>query len=484
VVAGGGQVWTWGENTYGQLGTRNYADSATPVQVSNLSGVTQVAAGEDHTVALTGEGQVWAWGLNMDGQLGNGATTESSTPVQVAGPANPTQIAGGDYHTVALANDGKVWVWGAGDVGQLGNVTAVLPWSATPVKGAGVNLATDYVAAGTPSISGNARVGATLTADPGAWAPAGVSLAYQWLRDGVAIAGAMARAYTLVAEDEGTRMSVTGSLAGYATVSKTSTQTAAVAPAYAPVMSAFALSPDMTGDGRGEVLAVDLSGRLRLFPGTVSGFNPAHTLPGPAGLAGSRIYGPGDWSNDKKADLAVIDQRGDLWLHQGDGRGKLSAGRVKLGNGWSTFMAVPAGDLTGDGQPDLLGVDLATGLLYLYKWRAADGRFLTRVRVGNGWLGWQLHAAGDLNGDGRGDILGIDARGDLYCYPGKGDGTFFSKKKCGNGWGTYQLVAGSDLTGDKYADIVGRDNATGAVYFYKGQGQGQFATRKQAATGW
>jgi hypothetical protein len=337
-----------------------------------------------------------------------------------------------------------------------------------------------------PTISGTAKVGSVLTASAGAWGPAGVELAYQWLRDGTAIAGATARTYTLVAADLGKPISVrvTGSLAGYAAVSKTSAQTGAVTGGYAPVMSAFTLSPDMTGDGLGEVLAVHSSGQLRLFPGTASGFSPSYTAPGPTGLAGSRIYGPGDWSNDKRADLAVIDSRGDLWLHQGDGRGKLSAGRVKLGNGWSTFMAVPAGDLTGDGQPDLLGVDLQTGLLYLYKWRAADNRFLSRVRVGNGWLGWQLHAAGDLNGDGRGDILGIDSKGDLYCYPGKGDGTFYSKKKCGNGWGTYQLVAGSDLTGDRYADIVGRDNATGTVYFYKGMGQGRFATRKQITTGW
>jgi hypothetical protein len=207
-------------------------------------------------------------------------------------------------------------------------------------------------------------------------------------------------------------------------------------------------------------------------------------LAGPSGLSGSRVYGPGDWSNDGKADVAAIDASGDLWLHRGDGNGGVASDRAKLGNGWTTYTAIPAGDLTGDGQPDLLGVDKATGLLYLYKWRPGSGSFATAQRVGNGWLGWQLHAAGDLNGDGKGDIIGIDQRGDMYCYAGSGAGTFQKSVKCGNGWGTYQLAAGASLNGDGLADIVGRDNSNGNVYFYRGLGQGKFATKQIMAAGW
>jgi hypothetical protein len=254
---------------------------------------------------------------------------------------------------------------------------------------------------------------------------------------------------------------------------------------YTPVMSDMALSPDLTGDGRGEVLAVHkASGELRLFRGTAAGFSAVHSVPGPTGLADSKIYGPGDWSNDGNADVAAIDTAGDLWLHKGDGRGGVAAARTQLGNGWTTYTAIPAGDLTGDGQPDLLGVDNATGLLYLYKWQAAAGAFSSAQRVGNGWQGWQLHAAGDLNGDGRGDIIGIDSRGDMFCYAGSGSGTFQKSVKCGNGWGAYELAAGASLDGDRLADIVGRDNATGDVYFYQGRGQGSFATKKHITIGW
>jgi ELWxxDGT repeat protein len=76
----------------------------------------------------------------------------------------------------------------------------------------------------TPKISGTAGVGKVFTAVPGTWAPAKVTLRYQWLRNGKAIAGATKSRYTIVAADRGKRLSVkvTGSKAGYTSVAKKS----------------------------------------------------------------------------------------------------------------------------------------------------------------------------------------------------------------------------------------------------------------------
>lgn len=91
------------------------------------------------------------------------------------------------------------------------------------------------VAAGTltgpaPAITGSPRVGTTLTAQPGAWGPSGVRLAYQWLRNGTPIARATSATYVLTSADRTAQVSVriVGTLAGYQSLTRTSALTARV----------------------------------------------------------------------------------------------------------------------------------------------------------------------------------------------------------------------------------------------------------------
>jgi alpha-tubulin suppressor-like RCC1 family protein len=124
-----GTVWSWGYNYYGQLGNgeNGYdADSFTPVQAKDLTGITAIAAGYYHSMALKSDGTVWAWGENSDGQLGNGTTDDSNIPIQVIGPRGvgflaASKIAGGSDHNLSLSNDGTVWGWGYNYYGQVGN---------------------------------------------------------------------------------------------------------------------------------------------------------------------------------------------------------------------------------------------------------------------------------------------------------------------------------------------------------------------------
>ena len=119
-----GTVVAWGNNGYGQLGDNSTTSSLTPTPVPGLSGVTAIAAGGRHTVALKSDGTLVAWGDNGEGQIGDGNTTTFSrlTPTPVAGKLRGvTAIAAGGAHTVALKSDGSVVAWGRNGVGQLGD---------------------------------------------------------------------------------------------------------------------------------------------------------------------------------------------------------------------------------------------------------------------------------------------------------------------------------------------------------------------------
>ena len=168
-----GTVMAWGENTYGQLGdgtnsgpgTCHYIGgpfkeeheigsrpcSATPVMVSGLSGVSAVAAGGDHSLALLSNGTVMAWGANGSGQLGDGTTENSDVPVAVSNLSGVTAIAAGSGHSLALLSDGTVVAWGANEWGQLGDGTTTNRLA--PVAVTGLSGVTAISAGGAESLA-------------------------------------------------------------------------------------------------------------------------------------------------------------------------------------------------------------------------------------------------------------------------------------------------------------------------------------------
>ena len=112
-----GTVWSWGAYYLGD-GTSN--NSATPVQVHNLSNIVAVAAGGNETcMALDADGRVWTWGSSWSGQIGDGTWESRLTPVQI-GLECVADISISSYHAAAVTSDGTLWAWGYNGYGELG----------------------------------------------------------------------------------------------------------------------------------------------------------------------------------------------------------------------------------------------------------------------------------------------------------------------------------------------------------------------------
>jgi hypothetical protein len=130
--ASGGTVLGYGNNQFGQVGNGTFSETGcncvqTPTLVTGLSGVTQVAAANNHTLALLADGSVRAWGYDVFGQLGDGGLNNQPSPVPVAALGGAIALAAGWDHSLALLANGTVVAWGLNNRGQLGRGTTSGP---------------------------------------------------------------------------------------------------------------------------------------------------------------------------------------------------------------------------------------------------------------------------------------------------------------------------------------------------------------------
>jgi alpha-tubulin suppressor-like RCC1 family protein len=131
-----GTVWAWGINDNGQLGNGTNLEAHLPVQVLGvggsgfLTGIDSIAVGGSFVLALGADGNVFSWGNNSNGQLGNNTIISESAPVEVLNESGSAPLDGvkmvkcGTSHAIALKTDGTVRSWGNNDKGQLGDNSA------------------------------------------------------------------------------------------------------------------------------------------------------------------------------------------------------------------------------------------------------------------------------------------------------------------------------------------------------------------------
>jgi hypothetical protein len=240
-------------------------------------------------------------------------------------------------------------------------------------------------------------------------------------------------------------------------------------------------------DGTADLLTVGPTGALTFHQGTGKGTFSRKVLGG--AWSPQTVALPfGDLNGDRCNDVLIRMNDGSL-------RGykvkcglapELSMTYTKLGTGWNTHNVLTSpGDLTGDQRPDLLARKASTGDLYLYAAKA-DGTLASAKKIASGWRVYtNVVGAGDLTGDGTGDVLTRDRTGTLWRHDGTRTGALKARVKVFTNWGSsYNAIAGvGDITGDGKNDLVVRDT-TGNLFHQPGTGTGSFGPRTKIGPGW
>ncbi|MDU0312601.1 FG-GAP-like repeat-containing protein [Phycicoccus sp. M110.8] len=261
------------------------------------------------------------------------------------------------------------------------------------------------------------------------------------------------------------------------------------APAQAVAHPADATAAsDWSGDGRADIVAPTTDGRLWLYAGGGNGgFTGARTAIGTGWSSRDQIRMVGDFDGVAGTDIiARQPSTGALWLYSGNGAGGFRSYQV-IGSGWQIFSQIfSPGDWDGDGHADLLAIVKSDGSLRMYRGNGS-GRFLGMRVIGSGWSRYDgLMTTGDFDGDGLPDFLARNtATGELRLYRGDGAGGFAATKVVGTGWKGFTALLGlGDWSGDGHSDVLAR-LADGSLRMYRGDGRGAWiAPYPIIGTGW
>ncbi|WP_245769696.1 FG-GAP-like repeat-containing protein [Streptomyces indicus] len=244
---------------------------------------------------------------------------------------------------------------------------------------------------------------------------------------------------------------------------------------------------DQGGSAHGDLVTLNSSGTLTHHIGNgTGGFGTKNS--GSGWPAGTLAVPFGDTGTDRCAELLVRMPNGELRRYTGKCGGGHVPGSSHLvyGKGWGQYDVLTSpGDLNGDGRADLIARQTTTGDMYFYA-GTSDGKLAGRVKIASNWKTYgRITGVGDITGDGKADLLGHDRSGGLWRYDGLGNGKFAPRQQVFKDWGrTYNAVVGvGDISGDGRPDIVVRDSA-GGLFRNNGNGAGGFGARVQLASGW
>jgi secreted trypsin-like serine protease len=387
-------------------------------------------------------------------------------------PFSTAKIAANtDSALYAAGSNATVYGWGLTTSGPDGNLSDVLKQATLPLQtdatcdaALSASLGQDFFVGGHMVCAGPVSTGDDATTTTTCVGDSGGPLVVNGRVVGIVSWGVSENAA------DGTVSKYCGSAGTYPVFTKVS--------AYTGVTLARVGDTDWSGDGQADVFArYKTGGTAKVYKG--------------ATLTTSSSAGSGwgsfnkvlqtDLNRDGVVDYIMRTTSGALYWRHKSGSTMVN---TKVSSYWGTVkQTITPGDVTGDALPDLMSVT-SSGYLYVHPGKG-NGTFGTAKRLGTGWLSYaQVVGHGDYTGDGRPDLIARTSGGATYLFPSSTTGTFGSRKLLSNSAlkTATAIVATGDVNGDGKADLVTR-TATGTLLLFKGNGNGTFASAVKAATG-
>ena len=276
---------------------------------------------------------------------------------------------------------------------------------------------------------------------------------------------------------------------------------------------------DVNGDGYADVVIgaygySTYTGRAFIYHGSSSGIGASvsRTLTGEASddYFGWSVASAGDVNGDGYADVIVGakwnddggDKAGEAYVYHGSGNGIITTAiwsdQGEAASDYFGYSVAAAGDVNGDGYADVIvgaygndGAGSAAGEAYVYHGSAsglsASPDWSDQGEAASDWFGLRVAGAGDVNGDGYGDVIvgayGNDgagsSAGEAYVYHGSASGLSASpdwsdQGEAASDYFGHRVAAAGDVNGDGYADVIvgayGYSSYTGRAYIHHSSG--------------
>jgi hypothetical protein len=238
------------------------------------------------------------------------------------------------------------------------------------------------------------------------------------------------------------------------------------------------LAGDVTADGLADLVTRSPGGKLRLYrnSGRVAEPYRKATRIGASGWQQFTSLSTGDVYRDGHSDIVAIRNDGTLWLYRktaGSASPLTSTVRTRIGrSGWTNYDDVQVGDVTGDGYADLIGRK-PDGTLWLYQNTQSASRPFTgtKTQIGSGFDQYDTLLAADVDRDGLADLIARKPDGTLWLYRDAHDPSdpFPKRVRIGHGWQAFDKIAAGDVDGDGRADLVA-SKPDGTLWLYRNDG--------------